>query len=273
MLRHLDQPGDDGLGTTFDADNDHKFSLKELQDTVLSSQIYSAQLARDDVVDSICAFGNVMTRDGPVDVAGACTVLADWDRTGNLNAIGAHVWREFFRLAAPNPAGIGPNPLLWLTPFSATDPVNTPSGINVASPLVQEALGRAVTQIATAGKALDASLGSLQRSGVIGDIVIPIFGGTGTEGAFTIVSVNSLDANGYRVTYGNSYIQAVTWEPDGAGFKPVADGFITYSESTDPGSPHYFDFTEEYSAKRWVRFPFREADVAAQTVETLQLQE
>lgn len=266
VLRHLEQPGDDGLGVTFDDDNDKKFTLKELEDTVLSSQIYSAQIARDDVVANICAVGYVMTRDGPVDVSEACDVLDGWSLQSNLDDVGSHIWREFYRLAVPNPAGIGPNPGLWLTRFSADDPVNTPRDINFAYPFVQEALGRAVTQITKAGKALDAPLRTLQRSGVIGEKDIPIFGGTGTEGAFTIVSVNPLDANGYRVTYGNSYIQAVTWEPQGNGYTPVAEGFITYSQSTDPASPHYFDFTQEYSAKRWHRFPFREADVATQTV-------
>lgn len=274
VLRHLDQAGDDGLGVTFDADGDKKFTLKELEDTVLSSQIYSAQLGRDDVVANVCAVGYVMTRDGPVDVSEACAVLGGWSLQSNLTDVGSHIWREFFRLAAPNPAGIGPNPGLWRTPFSADDPVNTPRGINFTYPFVQEALGRAVRQITNAGKDLDAPLGSLQRSGVIGSKVIPIFGGTGTEGAFTIVSVNPLDANGYRVTYGNSYIQAVTWEAEGSGYTPVAEGFITYSQSTDPASPHFFDFTEEYSAKRWHRFPFREADVVAQTVgQPLVLQE
>jgi acyl-homoserine-lactone acylase len=266
ILRHLDQPLDDNLGITFDADGDKRFNLKELQDTVLSSQIYSAQLARDDVVANTCAFGSVLTRDGPVNVADACTVLGNWSMQSNLDDVGSHIWREFYSLSAPNPAGVGPNPLLWLTPFSASDPVNTPRDINFASPFVQEGLGRAVRRVTNAGIALDAPLGTLQRSGVVGDVVIPVFGGSGGEGAFTIVSANSLDAGGYRVTYGNSYIQTVTWEADGAGFKPVAEGFITYSQSTDPANPHYADFTREYSAKRWKRFPFRPAEIEADKI-------
>jgi len=35
----------------------------------------------------------------------------------------------------------------------------------------------------------------------------------------------------------------------------------------DPASPHFRDFTAEYSAQRWHRFPFRAADVEAQKVE------
>ncbi len=271
VLRHLDQAGDDNLGVTFDANSDKKFDLKELQDTVLSSQIYSAQLARDDVVERVCVLGYAMTRDGPVDVAEACDVLGDWSMQSNLADVGSHIWREFYRLAAPNPAGVGPNPLLWQTPFLTTDPVNTPRGINFASPFVQEALGRAVTQINNANIPLNRALGEIQRSGVIGDEVIPIVGGSGGEGAFTIVSTNSLDAGGYRVTYGNSYIQTVTWEADGTGFKPVAEGFITYSQSTDPANPHYTDFTREYSAKRWKRFPFRPTEIEADKISRIQL--
>lgn len=274
VLRHLGQTPADALGETYDADGDRRFTLEELQQTVLSSQIYSAQLGRDDVSATICRSPQVMTRDGPVNIAEACGVLGNWSTQSNLADVGSHIWREFFRLAAPNPAGVGPNPSLWLTPFNADqDPVNTPRDLNTGSPAVQEAFGRAVRQIGNAGIAMDAPLGSLQRSGVIGDNVIPVFGGTGTEGAFTIVSVNPLDADGYRVTYGNSYIQTVTWEPDGSGFKPRAEGFVTYSQSTDPASPHFFDFTQEYSAKRWHRFPFEEAEVAAQTVESLVLRE
>lgn len=273
VLRHLDEPGDDGAGVTFDANSDQRFTLKELQDTVLSSQIYSAQLARDEILGSLCEVGYVMTRDGPVDIAAACEVLRNWSMQSNLDDKGSHIWREFFRRAAPNPAAVGPNPLLWLTQFSTDDPVNTPRGINFAWPFVQEALGDAVKAVEASGFALDAPLGTIQRSGVIGDRFIPIFGGSGVEGAFTIVSTNGLDDRGYRVTYGNSYIQTVTWARDGDGYTPVAEGFVTYSQSTDPASPHFADFTEKYSKKEWLRFPFREQDVAAAKLEQIVLQE
>jgi acyl-homoserine-lactone acylase len=65
----------------------------------------------------------------------------------------------------------------------------------------------------------------------------------------------------------------VTWGPDGAGYTPLADGLLTYSQSTDPASPHFHDFTAEYSAKRWHRFPFRAADVEAQKVTQYTLSE
>lgn len=239
----------------------NKFDLKNLQDIVLGSRIHSAELARDDVVGSICALGNVLTTAGPVDVAEACATLERWSTRNNLDDVGGHIWREFFA----GVTGVNAN-LRWLTRFSAADPVNTPNTLNVANPQVQQALGDAVTRIGNAGVAMDAPLRSLQRSGVIGSNNVPVFGGGGGEGAFTIISAPRLSDQGYPVTYGNSYIQTVTWSDNSANAKVQAEGFITYSQSTDPANPHYFDFTREYSAKRWHRFPFHADEVAAAKV-------
>ncbi len=246
--------GTDGLpGNKFDIDN--------LQEIVLGSRIHSAELARDDVVANICAVGSVLTTTGPVDVSEACAVLESWSMRNNLHDVGGHIWREFFA----GVTGINAN-LRWTTRFSAADPVNTPRGLNIANPQVQQALGDAVTRVNTAGVAMDAPLGSLQRSGVIGGNNVPVFGGTGGEGAFTIISAPRLSAQGYPINFGNSYIQTVTWSDNSANAKVQAEGFITYSQSTDPANPHYFDFTQEYSAKRWHKFPFAAADVQAQKV-------
>ena len=253
----------------------NKFDLQNLQDIVLGSRIHSAELARDDVVASICAVGTVLTTAGPVDVSEACAVLDNWSMRNNLEDVGGHIWREFFAGVAANTAVVSSvsSRLRWLTPFSATDPVNTPNTLNVLSPLVQQALGDAVIRVTSAGVAMDAPLGSLQRSGVIGDNTVPIFGGSGGEGAFTIISAPRLSDKGYPINFGNSYIQTVTWSDNTASAKVQAEGFITYSQSTDPANPHYFDFTREYAAKRWHRFPFAAADVAAQKVSERRLSE
>lgn len=263
--------GSDGRpGNTFD--------LASLQDTVLDSHLYSAQLARQAVLGTVCPLGVVLSSSGLVSISKACAVLAAWDGKANHASVGAHLWREFFRHLAQSPLGLpvglpidlGP----WLTPFSPYDPVNTPRNLNVLSPLVHKALGDAVKRLADASVPLDAPLGTLQRSGVIGDAFIPVFGGEGFEGAFTVASSPAgLTADGYQVTSGNSYLQTVTWAPDGAGYTPIADGFLTYSQSTDPASPHFHDFTAAYSAKDWHRFPFRAADVEAQKIRQYTLAE
>lgn len=249
--------GSDGFAGT-------KWTTAQLKQSVLDSHIYSAELGRDDVVTQTCATGTVTGSNGPVDVSAACDVIAAWDLSNNLNSVGGHIWREFWRLAraAQQP---------WLTPFSASDPVNTPRDVNAAAPDVQQALGDAVNRITNAGVALDARLGSIQHAWFAPEI--EIFGGLGdTDGAFTIANPEgSIKNTGYPITFGNSYIQVVTWEPDGDGFKPVADAFVTYSQSTDPASPHYNDFTREYSKKAWKRLPFREADIVAERISEMRL--
>ncbi|MDJ0850031.1 MAG: penicillin acylase family protein [Myxococcota bacterium] len=36
---------------------------------------------------------------------------------------------------------------------------------------------------------------------------------------------------------------------------------ITYSQSTDPDSPHLSDMTQVFSDQEWVKFPYRFRDV------------
>ena len=112
---------------------------------------------------------------------------------------------------------------------------------------------------------LTAPLSEQQHSGV-NDTTIPIFGAGGAIGAFTIaedseqeLDPDTLGPEGYRIDFGNSYIQVVTWDSGGVH----AEGFLTYSQSTDPANPHYADFTEAYSQKRWHRFPFHPSEIAA----------
>lgn len=267
--------GEDGLpGDRFDMDN--------LQQITLSSRIHSAELALDDTLATLCPLGTVATEEGPVDVTAACDVLADWDRRAQRTSVGAHIWREFWReLEAANLP-------IWLTSFDAEDPVNTPRDLNVVNPEVQAAFGRAVSRVESVpGIALDTPMGEIQRSGIHDD-VIPLFGGESFEGAFTIANARertadaegslttsrALSEDGYPVTYGNSYIQTVTWEADGAGgFVPRAEGFVTYSQSTDPASPYFQDFTEAYSVQQWHRFPWTRQEIEAQAVERIELRE
>jgi acyl-homoserine-lactone acylase len=249
----------------------NRFDIPTLQDVVLSSQILSAQMERDTVVNTLCRLPTLVGSSGPVNVAAACEALRNWDMKANLDSKGAHVWREFYRnVSGPLlPLPIGPaNPLLYLTPFSASDPVNTPRGINVLLPTVSVAFADAVKAVADAGFAPDAPMGEIQHPGYI-DKTIPIFGGEDFEGAFTVVVAGPITEEGYNVDYGNSYIQTVTWGEDGV----EAEGFLTYSESTDPANPHFSDYTREYSAKRWHKLPFRAAEIEADAIRKYRLSE
>lgn len=249
--------GDDGFPG-------NKWTTDMLKQSVLDSHIYSADLGLDGLRGStMCATGQAPGANGPVDVSDACTALAGWDRANNLGSTGGHVWREFWRTASTVNG-------FFLTPFSASDPVNTPNTVNYASPQVQQAFGDAVTRLKTNNIPLDARMGAIQHAWF--DPSIEIFGGLGNvDGAFTIAQSALTKDTGYPVTFGNSYIQVVTWERDGAGWKPQADAFVTYSESTDPASPNFNNFTREYSMKNWKRLPFRPDEVTRDRVSEIHL--
>lgn len=258
IQRRLD--GSDGLpGTKFNVDN--------LEKIVLGSTIYSAELALDDVLTSVCPLDTVT---GPIlgtdDIGTACKVLASWDGTANLDSVGDHIWREFWRRAAQGllpvdlPVDVPP---FWLTPFSASDPVNTPRNLNVLNPILLTSLADAVSSIEAKGIPLDAPLREIQHSGVHGDNTIPIFGGLGdTTGSFTVARGNGLSKDGYAINFGNSYIQLVTWKPGCTDdCIPIAEGFVTYSQSADPASPHFADETRSYSKKQWIEYEYTEDQI------------
>ena len=230
------------------------FTLESLKDVVLSSQILSGELAHGTVMAELCS-GN-----DDAGISAACDALARWDRTANVDAVGFPLWQEFWR-------GLG-GIAYWKTPFDVADPVNTPRDFDALAPGVADSLRRAEQQVRDAGFALDAPLADVQRSGVNGDD-IAIFGGRGSAGAFTVAENLGLGRDGYPVVYGNSYIQAVTWENG----RVHAEGFLTYSQSTDPASPHFADFTRAYSRKEWHRFPFTPDEIAAAKESELRLTE
>ena len=220
------------------------FTLQSLEDVVLSSRIHSGELAHGTVMAELCSGAD------DTGISAACDALARWDGAANLTSVGFPLWQEFWR----GLAGID----YWKTPFDVADPVDTPRDFDASASGVAEALRRAEQAVRDAGFALDAPLGDVQRSGVNGDD-IPLFGGRGSAGAFTVAENQGLGRDGYPVVYGNSYIQAVTWENG----RVRAEGFLTYSQSTDPASPHFADFTRAYSAKRWHRFPFTADEIEA----------
>ncbi|MFI5804704.1 penicillin acylase family protein [Streptomyces sp. NPDC051561] len=189
------------------------------------------------------------------ELAAACAVLAGWDRKMDTGSRGALLFDRFWRkLVAAVPAD-----QLWKVPFSAADPVRTPNVLNTAAPGVAASLSAAVAELKGAGIALDAPLGENQFV-VRGGKRIPIHGGTESLGVWNKVEpVWNAAAGGYsEVTTGSSYIQAVGWD---GGRCPVAKTLLTYSQSSNPGSPHYRDQTELYSGEKWVTSRFCERDI------------
>ncbi|MFD5986205.1 acylase [Streptomyces cyaneofuscatus] len=191
-----------------------------------------------------------------VDVSAACPVLRRWDRSVDSDSRGALLFDRFWRKAASSVPGVE----LWKVPFDAADPVRTPRGLNTAAPGVGRALADTVTELKAAGIALNAPLREHQfvvRNGKR----IPVGGGTESLGIWNkIEPVWNPAAGGYAgVSAGSSYIQAVGWDNSRC---PVARTLLTYSQSSNPNSPHYSDQTRLFSGERWVTSRFCEKDIA-----------
>lgn len=186
-----------------------------------------------------------------------CAVLRGWNRSSELDARGAPLFREFWRAALQIPR-------VYRQPADKARPVDTPMGLNMADAEVAgkvwDALGGAVRKIKAAGFPADVALGQVQRP-VFTDEPVFLHGGDEIEGVLNNLGdrgAPGLSARGLRIDYGTSYVQTVTFDDRG----PVAQALLTYGQSTVPGSPHQTDQMKLYARKEWPALPFHADDVA-----------
>ncbi|GAB3768772.1 acyl-homoserine-lactone acylase [Nocardioides ginsengisegetis] len=205
--------------------------------------------------------GEVMRANGDLDTlcsatgeTEACQALHDWDGHSNVDSRGYAIFEEFIaRLPAQG---------VWLTPFDASDPLNTPRDLNVANPQLVQAMSDAIAALRDKGIAFDATWGSLQVAGDRGAPAIPLGGGTGDAAgnANALASRWALqNKDHYRpITYGSSHIQAVAFL---SGGRVDARTILTYGQSEDPTNPWSSDQTRMFSRKQWVHFAFTPAEI------------
>ncbi len=226
------------------------FSLDRLQDVMFNNRNLGAELVRDDLVAACRERPTVTVGGAEVDLSEACDVLADWDLRVERDSRGAHLFREFATAGG----------LRFAVPFDPADPINTPNTLHTGDVRVLEALGTAVRRLTAANIPLDARWGDVQYV-VRGDERIEIHGGAGGQGIFNVISSVGLQPNlGYpEVVAGASFVLAAELTPDG----PRSRALLTYSQSSDPTSPHFADQTRRYADKAWVELPFTEAQILA----------
>ena len=179
--------------------------------------------------------------------ARGCTALEGWDRRFDSTSRGAALFRAFWAKA-------GRLPGLWQVPFDPADPVNTPRTLAMDGAKGEKlltVLAEAVAELDTAKITLDAQWGDVQRV-MAGNEAIAIHGGPGTAGVLNYQDARPAPSGGLMPVHGTSYIQIVSFDESG----PVADAILSYSQSTNPASPHAADQTRAYAAKQWHRLPF-----------------
>jgi acyl-homoserine-lactone acylase len=269
----------DDMSPNGPAGKDGKFTLDELAAAALSNRSLSAELARGELVKRCQATPSVTLDGQAVDLRQACRILAAWDGRYDVSSVGAVLWREF--ITQYEPAELQKGGALFQHAFNPADPVGTPHTLTPdkdAEPQSLLKLARATQLLAQAGIALETPLGRAQFSDRNGGR-IPIHGGNGAyDGIANFVSFGSngttlepvpryqrvngsryLTKDGYPINSGSSFVMTLEYTAQG----PRAQAFLTYSQSGDPASPLYYDQTELFSAKKWRRILFTEADIKA----------
>jgi acyl-homoserine-lactone acylase len=200
----------------------------------------------------------------------ACAVLRKWDGTSNIDSRGTHIFEEFVARLPTVPLDLVDT--VWLTPFSAADPLNTPRDLNTGNPLIVKAMGDAIAYLRKQHIPFNATWGSLQVAGDRGAPPIPLGGGSGDSvgNANALISRNPIqNRDRFRpITYGSSHIQAISFLDGG---RVDARTILTYGQSEDPTSPYSADQTRMFSNKQWVEFAWTDAQIQQQLVRRIVL--
>lgn len=246
-----------------------RFTMDAAKRQIVDNRALSAVLLREPVV--------ARCRRGGPRIARACDTLAAWDGRFSVDSVGAVLWRELW-------AELGDDP--WAVPFDPRDPIGTPRGLAPApvrgpDPVV-DAIARAVDRLRAAGiDPYDTPLGAVQYT-VKAGTRYPVPGSLAREGSVNPVAyrkrhdsalprattrpeppinpATGLTRDGYAVDYGTSFLLVVGFDDDG----PRAEAVLTYSNSSDPRSPHFADQTARWgTANPWRPVRYRAADIDA----------
>lgn len=184
----------------------------------------------------------------------ACAALAKWDGKAELDSRGAMLFAIFWSKTERRAN-------LWADAFDRNDVVGTPRTLAIdgaAGAALLADLAFAADTLTKMGIALDAPLGEVQFA-ERGDERIPISGSP--AGVLNYTAALPVKG-GFGVVHGASYVQSVSFDDKG----PVAKAILTYSQSTDPASPHYADQTREFSKLALHPYPFSKEEIAAQAI-------
>lgn len=194
-----------------------------------------------------------------------CRALSQWDGNNGPDSQGAMFFSKMWQRVREIPS-------LHTAPFDPQEPLTTPRGLNLRDKKTLEAILTGFEEQVKFFQEYDLDPSaplSEQQYVVRNGKRISIPGGGRNTGSFNRIVARFGGTDGWsEIEHGNSYIQVVTWDRQD---RVQTEGILTYSQSTDPSSPHYADQTEFYSEGGWIRFPFRAEEVAAEAVSSYQL--
>jgi acyl-homoserine-lactone acylase len=229
-----------------------QLTVAQLESALFNGRTLGAELMLKDVV------GFCRSNEGTGDGAQACATLQAWDQKDDPSSAGAHLFREIVMNLRE-----GGEERLFSVPFDPQDPIATPRGPILDRQLLGESIAGAARLLTRSSIALDAKLQEIQFV-ERGTERISVPGGFSQTGAFNVVDGQLIDARGYQVRSGSSFIMLVSMQRSG----PKARGILTYSQSARESSPHFSDQSRLYATEQLFDLPFTAAEVAQAKVAT-----
>lgn len=235
---------------------------------VLKPEVYSAELFKDQALAQACAQPRVafdaaarkaagVAADAPaedVDIGKACATLRGWDNKGDAGDRGALLWEAFWGRLQKIPEAER-----YAVAFSDAAALETPRELRAGGDRAAQALAATVLEFGARGWALDAALAE-RRYVNSGGKRLPLFGGCAPEGYFVIAcSADGASALGPD-SHANSYMQVVRFGAAGVeAHTLLAHGLDETAVDGGRGAAP----VARYARKEWLRFPFREAEIAS----------
>lgn len=238
--------------------SDGKVTEGESVDIIFDNRNYAAESWLDSILEA-CT-----DRGATPEAARGCIILGNWDRRNDPESRGALLFSTLW----PRVANIDG---LYARGFDSTRAFEG------------RALGTSDRVKAKIVEALTEAVKSLEALQLQGDEAwgqmlavrslkgkVPLHGGANGEGVLNSLAGVALGKDGFAaIGAGTDYVQRVRWE----SAQPIADVLLAHGQSDDPGSPHFSDQLELLSAKKLVRLPFTENELAREETEILHLKE
>jgi acyl-homoserine-lactone acylase len=232
-----------------------KTSYEMLLEEKLSTRSEMADRILPDLLQAAKDYGTPLAKQ-------AAGVLAAWDRQTEADSRGAllfYTWSQHFlgtALATTTAAG----QRNFAVPYSATEPLTTPRGLKDPK-AAADMLDAAAQETTKLYGALDAPWGNVMRLQInnqsdgnlaatrgpaLNGVDLPGNGGFGGIGIFRVVTYGPLIDGIKTPIHGDGFTIALEFS------NPIrAKSFVSYGDSSQPGSPHHTDQLPLVEHKQW----------------------
>jgi acyl-homoserine-lactone acylase len=242
--------------------NSRRFTLEEVVELKHSMKMLMADRVKDDLIKAVEATNPVG------EIAPALEVIRSWDNTVAVDSRGGILFETWWNryvstadsvnvTASPASAGYSATATrLYREPWTFDRPAETPRGL--ADPERAAAdFTWAVNETVRRYGRFDPAWGDIHRA-VIGDVDVPVGGGSGTIGCFRVLtfSRHNSDSGKLKADSGDGWILAVEFDDI-----PKAYSVLAYGQSSRPGSPWYNDQLAMFAANSLKRVAYTDEDV------------